>query len=46
MLYANYILSEHMLNSNDIVSEVSDAEVVSLLSTSQLGEIDLDAETS
>jgi hypothetical protein len=46
MLYANHILSEHALNTNDSVNEITDAEVVSLLSAPELGEMDVDAETN
>jgi hypothetical protein len=46
MLYTNHILTEHMLNANDSVDEISDNEVVSLLSSPQLGELDIDTETS
>jgi hypothetical protein len=44
MQYANYVLTEYMLNANDSVDEISEAEVVSLLSAPQLGEMDLDTE--
>lgn len=46
MLYANYVLSEYMLNSNESVSEITDAEVVSLLNAPQLGEMDVDSEAT
>ena len=46
MLYANYVLSEHALNTNDSVDEINEAEVVSLLSSPELGDMDVDAETS
>lgn len=46
MLYANHVLTEHILNANDSVDEITDDEVVSLLSAPQLGEMDVDAETT
>jgi hypothetical protein len=46
MLYANYVLSEHALNTNDSVDEIDDAEIVSLLSSPELGDMDMDAETN
>jgi hypothetical protein len=46
MLYANQALSEHMLNSNDPFSEITNDEMVSILSDQQLGEMDVDSDTS
>jgi hypothetical protein len=44
MLYANHVLTEHMLNTNDSRDEISDAEMVSLLNAPELGEMDIDTE--
>jgi hypothetical protein len=45
MLYADYVLTEHMINANDTVIEISDDEMVSLLSDPQLGAMDVDTST-
>ncbi len=44
MLYANHVLTEHMLNDPDSEDEISDTEIVFLLSAPELGEMDIDAE--
>lgn len=46
MLYANHVLSEHMMNNPDSVNEISESEVISLLNDPQLGEMDTDTEIS
>ena len=42
MLYANHVLTEHMLNVSDSKVEIGDEEMVSLLSAPELGEMDVD----
>lgn len=44
MLYANHVMSEYMLNATDSLDEINDAEVLTLLSAPQLGEMDMDNE--
>ena len=44
MQYANYILSEHLVNAGDSSDEISNQEILSLLESPQLGEMDLDTE--
>lgn len=43
MLYANHILTEHMLNDADIEGEISRDEVLSILHSGQLGDIDTES---
>jgi hypothetical protein len=42
--YASHVLSEHMVIANDSVNEISEAEVISLLSSAELGELDNDSQ--
>ena len=41
MLYANHVLSEHMLNFDD-GAEINETEIISLLNAPQLGDMDSD----
>jgi hypothetical protein len=45
MLYANHVLTEHMLNT-DGMGEISDKEILSCLNAPELEEMDLDLDTS
>jgi len=45
MAYANFVLSEYAINTNNSVEEISDDEVVSLLNAPQLGDLDMDTDS-
>ncbi len=46
MLYANYVLSEYTLNTNDSIDEITESEMISLLNAPQLGDMDVDSENT
>lgn len=46
MLYASHVLSEHLLNSNETVTELGHDEMVSLLSGLNLVDMDVDVDNS
>jgi hypothetical protein len=46
MLYANHILTEHLVNSPEAEGEVSEAEIWQYLKALQLGEMDIDNDNS
>jgi hypothetical protein len=43
MLFANHILTEYLLNDTDIASEISRDEVISILNSGQLGDVDTES---